>query len=271
MSKKALLAVLAVVFFVAYGLIYVSRVKPEKKVTRTVTQVAPESELKKWRDGEFLPAVSPDLKALVEERVNAASVITDAQRLALATTLDRFFAAYSTGSYEEYLNFKTESLPHEYDFTGLIEKIIKSAQASDPRPFPEEGSERARRVWEAVAAPDPTSGLGPQLLQVDAGSLKIVIQTNKTVGRPAQELAKLASSMYPSGAPDTLIKYAQSPEVVLKRDGALLTALVQFVGKYSSAADASPVVLAFYWSRETKAWHPWQMAKFPAAKYRVMF
>jgi hypothetical protein len=271
--KKITFALIALVSFIVYGYFYIHNSKPAERMKAGINLNGSEEELAPWKNGEFVDATAIEAAHAIRGVIHRnAFTLSPVQRTGLSDFLVKFLHTYSSGSFESYLSFKTNRADYAFDFESLTAEILKVAAKEDPlRPIPEEPLLKAKRVWETVTAAELTTGLGPRLLKIEPNSVTILIETNRTASSGVLDIARKSSTMYPNSAPNSLIVYAQNPEKIIQQGGFVLTASFQVVAKYSTGEAPTPVFFSFYWDDSTDRWYPWEMAKYPASGFRVMF
>ena len=243
----------------------------KQRLTKVVTSGTP-SELAPWQDGQFIEVNSPDIPRFVSEVMERdAKALSADQRNRLLALITQFFQAYYTGRFEDYFAFKTRGTGYSLDFTGKAEQMMKALAKTSALDLPAEPKAKLERIWELVTVADANNGIGPRLLKLEPSTIRILISTKKTAESGVQQYAQKVSTMYPGFAPNYLVKYDKMPEAVIKSERYLVVALLEINGRYSTSDTASPMFVAFYWSSETNRWYPWELAKYRAAKFFVLF
>jgi hypothetical protein len=244
---------------------------PLQKPQILVTTGSP-SELAPWQDGEFIDCDSTTAAQFVDDIVEReGAALSVEQRKGLSDLIIHFFQSYSTGQFENYLDFKTRGKKYDLDFSSpLSADLINSFGITNPQ-LPQEPKAKLKKIWEMVSAIQATVDMSPRLKQVQPSRTKILIRTNDFTRGNLLQYCRGVSSMYPNFAPNSLIKYDESPEMVTKEDGHLLVALLQVNARFSTSDSASPIFVTFYWSSKEAQWYPMDLAKYRASRFTVLF
>lgn len=226
-----------------------------------------------WQNGDFIDINSPELTTLLNRAIEADSRdLSEAQAIGLKNLIIRFFQAYSSGSFEDYFNLKTSGANYSFDFSSeRAAHIIKSLTRGSTISLPEDQKAKLNRIWELANSPN-TNHLSPHLIQIESNKIQVTIITNKLAGGLITEYAlKLLPNLHPGLAPNYFIKYDKTPLAIIMKEGHVLVAVVEFVGRTSSSDTACPMFVTFYWSSEENRWFPWELAKYLPSKLAVLF
>ena len=230
------------------------------------------SELAPWQNGAFIDSDSTEAAQLVGDTVEKeGGGLSVKQRKDLSDSIGRFFRAYATGHFDNYFDFKTRGKKYNLNFSGNSVELINSLGIVNDRQLPQEPKAKLEKIWSMISAIKATADTSPRLIKIQPSQIKILISTNKSVLSGIQRYAKTVSTMYPNFAPNCLIKYDQSPEMVVKDEGYLIVALLQVNARYSTSDTATPIFATFYWSSKTEQWYPWELAKYRASNFTVLF
>lgn len=230
------------------------------------------AELAPWQGEGFVQPDSPEAASHVSKCVQQAQgALSPEQQQTLSDIVGRFLQTYMTGAFDDYFNFKTQGVKYEMDFAGrgsadLIKSfgLVESQLPSDPKL-------KVQEIWQRLAAISGTNNTCPRLAAIQPEKTAIFITTNSTGKSDLLARALKVSTMYPNFAPNSLIKYQESPEGVLKKEGRLLVALFQTDAHFSTTDTATPIYATFYWSNSAGRWLPWELAKYRASRFTVMF
>jgi hypothetical protein len=230
------------------------------------------AELVNWQDGDFINCDSTEAIHFVSELVEREGMaLSVKQRNELSDYITQFFHAYSVGNFENYLDFKTRGRDYSFDFASpLSSELINSFGISSSQ-LPQDPKEKLKKIWEMVSSVQATADVSPRLVKIQPSRTKILIGTNDFSRGKLLQYCQGVSSMYPNFAPNSLIKYKKSPEIVAKEDGHLLVALLQVNARFSTSDSATPIFVTFYWSSKTAQWYSLDIAKYRASKFTVLF
>jgi hypothetical protein len=237
----------------------------------TITPGSP-SELAPWQDGQFIDSDSTEVAQFVSDIVGReGAALSVEQRKGLSDLIKLFFQAYSTGHFEDYLDFKTRGKKYDLDFSSPASTDLINSFGIANSQLPQEPKAKLKKIWEMESAVQATADMSPRLKNIQPDRTKILISTNGFARGDILRHCREVSSMYPNFAPNSLIKYDKSPETVTKEDGHLLVALLQANARYSTSDFATPIFVTFYWSSKAAQWYPLELAKYRAAKFTVLF
>jgi hypothetical protein len=231
-------------------------------------------DLAPWQEGQFFEVGSAEVvRGLAEAVKRHGAALSKDQRDKLLEVVDEFLRAYSGGRFEDYLGFKTNRVRFRLDFGGMTQDLVRSLASTKTNapPFPAEPMPRLRWIWEAVTGASADDGIGPRLLKVEQRRFMILISRNRDSRSRVVEQAMVFTTMYPNFAPNWVLRGEVTPESILTNEGAVTTALLQVVGRYSSSDTASPMFVSYFWSEQSNRWFPWELAKFQAASFHVLF
>ena len=296
MNPKGRFWILASLPLVIIGLILAIRIarlhghyfiyqRPSAIVTQgTAAQLAP------WQKGEFTNIRSSPVTSAINVAIDGQTNLSVQQSEQLKESASGFFTAYSDGTFQSYLGFKTNGLSAQIDFSGPNQGLLTALMKSRTNlpPLPDEPHAKLEKVWEIVTGALTNNGQGPVLTEVDPSSIKILTASDATEGNlwiliNAEQQStwttnidnhitnRVALKLSPSFAPNTLIKYDQTPRQIVKDGGGFLGVMLKINARTSRSDFASPIYFAFYWSDRTKHWYPWAFGKYPVAGFNVLF
>ncbi len=217
-----------------------------------------------WSLGTFTVITATNFDGNLERRLqNAFTPKT-------ISALKDLFHSLNEDSFESFMQYRTNRAQCTLNFDGPIGQTMNYHAINKGVIFPEEPMAKARKIWE-ILSQGGTNKTIPKVLSVDLDKIQVTIERSTNPECNLGQRALKSMNNLAATSKSLLIRYDETPQKIIQRDGALQLLLCHAVVRFSSSAKPGYLMVALYWSEPDQRWLPWELSTDASSKFHRLF